>query len=248
VRPAVLRRFLTGGEEPRVLEIFDVGTTNNVSHSVTYSPPALGSGLISDATIEAVHSIPLIDIVGAVVSLRRAGKRFIGLCPFHSEKHASFGIDPEKNLWHCFGCGAGGDTVAFIQRLEGCDFRKAVSILAARAGISIEHGTVDRSRLAMRAELRAIDERIKKILNQEQVRCADELGRLREISRTSNLDSLPADVYTKLRRADVRYVLLALQPQEEIEKFLSLSPAEQDDRIDQVLEDSYLSSWEVPLQ
>jgi hypothetical protein len=230
-----------------------VGCSNVVAHSVACSLSARGSAPISDRTLDIIRrSIPLIDVVGAVVSLRRAGRRLIGLCPFHSERHPSFGIDPERNLWFCFGCGAGGDAITFIQRLEGCDFRKAVGILAARFGISIQPGTVDRSRLALREELRGIDERIKEILRRERIRCADELERLREICRRSDLDSLPADVHNRLRRADARYVLVALQRQEDTEEFLAASPAEQEKRIDEALNDGYVRSGtfhrEVPCQ
>jgi hypothetical protein len=211
-----------------------VGCSNVVAHSVACSLSARGSAPISDRTLDIIRrSIPLIDVVGAVVSLRRAGRRLIGLCPFHSERHPSFGIDPERNLWFCFGCGAGGDAITFIQRLEGCDFRKAVGILAARFGISIQPGTVDRSR-------------------RERIRCADELERLREICRRSDLDSLPADVHNRLRRADARYVLVALQRQEDTEEFLAASPAEQEKRIDEALNDGYVRSGtfhrEVPCQ
>lgn len=69
------------------------------------------------------------DVVGQYVELRRAGKNFIGLCPFHSEKRASFYIYTESNTYHCFGCQKHGDVINFIQEIQGVDFREAVNIL-----------------------------------------------------------------------------------------------------------------------
>ena len=230
-----------------------MGSSNVVAHSVTCSLSALGSAPISDRTLDIIRrSIPLIDVAGAVVSLRRAGRRLIGLCPFHSEKNPSFGIDPEKNLWFCFGCGAGGDVIAFVMKLEGCDFRKAVGILSARFGISIQPGTVDRSRLALREELRAIEGRIQEILRREEIRAGNELARLREIVRTHSLENMPCGVYDELRRADVRYLLIVLTNEEDRLRFLTSSPAEQNKRIDEALDDGYVRSGtfhrEVPCQ
>ncbi|MFQ5424666.1 MAG: DNA primase [Phycisphaerae bacterium] len=80
----------------------------------------------------------IVDVVGACVALRRAGKDFKALCPFHSEKTPSFHVVPHKQIFHCFGCGAGGDVFKFIQLREAVGFREAREILAARAGIDLE--------------------------------------------------------------------------------------------------------------
>ena len=62
--------------------------------------------------------------------LRHLGSQYIGLCPFHPERHPSFYLQPQRKIWKCFGCGAGGDVFDFIQRAEGCDFRRSVEIAA----------------------------------------------------------------------------------------------------------------------
>lgn len=80
----------------------------------------------------------IVDVVGSFVALRRAGKNLKGLCPFHSEKTPSFNVLAEKQIFKCFGCGAGGDVFKFIQQREGVNFPEARAILARRAGISLE--------------------------------------------------------------------------------------------------------------
>lgn len=80
------------------------------------------------------------DIVGVVsdyVTLKKSGRNFFGLCPFHAEKSPSFSVNPEKQIFHCFGCGAGGSAFAFVQRMEGVGFPEAVRSLAKRAGIAM---------------------------------------------------------------------------------------------------------------
>jgi hypothetical protein len=69
-------------------------------------------------------------IVSQCTSLRRAGKQYVGLCPFHKERHPSFYVHPEKKLFYCFGCGAGGDVFAFVMLLLGCGFRYALESVA----------------------------------------------------------------------------------------------------------------------
>src|SRR5260370_2950643 len=74
------------------------------------------------------------DLVGYAsrfTRLRRYGRQFRGLCPLHSERHPSFYVHPEKQVFHCFGCGTGGDVVAFVLRLHSCEFHFTPLILAA---------------------------------------------------------------------------------------------------------------------
>lgn len=80
----------------------------------------------------------IVDVVGSFVALRRAGKNLKGLCPFHSEKTPSFNVLAEKQIFKCFGCGAGGDVFKFIQLREGVNFPEARAILARRASIDLE--------------------------------------------------------------------------------------------------------------
>ncbi len=89
--------------------------------------------------IEAVKSqVNLVDVVGDYVRLERAGAgQWKGLCPFHKEKSPSFTVSEERQLWHCFGCGKGGDLFSFVMEQEGVDFRDALVMLAERAGITL---------------------------------------------------------------------------------------------------------------
>lgn len=79
----------------------------------------------------------IVAIVSEHVALRRAGKNLIGLCPFHAEKTPSFTVSPDKQMYHCFGCQAGGDVISFIMRTTGSDFPTAVEELARRAGVDV---------------------------------------------------------------------------------------------------------------
>ena len=84
-------------------------------------------------------AVDMIDLVSARTELRRAGaNRYEGLCPFHEERTPSFGIDPVKKVYHCFGCGAGGDVFTFVQETEGLDFGGAMELLADRYGVELE--------------------------------------------------------------------------------------------------------------
>ena len=85
------------------------------------------------------EAIPIESVVSDYVSLARKGSSMMGLCPFHDEKTASFSVTPVRNMWHCFGCGLGGDTIDFVQRIEGLTFPEAVEFLAAKAGITLHY-------------------------------------------------------------------------------------------------------------
>ena len=93
---------------------------------------------IPDATIDDIrNATDIVDVIGAFVRLRKRGKNFIGLCPFHQEKTPSFGISPSKQLYYCHGCGAGGDAIRFVMELEGKGFIEAVRKLAELYGVSL---------------------------------------------------------------------------------------------------------------
>jgi len=84
------------------------------------------------------------DLVAVVreqgIALRRRGRTYFGLCPFHPERTPSLGVSREAGLFHCFGCGAGGDVIRFVERIQRLSFPEAVSWLARRAGIVMETG------------------------------------------------------------------------------------------------------------
>jgi len=97
------------------------------------------NGRVSVSILEQIRQASdIVDVVSSTAALKRAGRTFKGLCPFHREKTPSFTVNPEKQVFYCFGCGAGGDVFKFIQLRESVDFPEAIAILAARAGITIE--------------------------------------------------------------------------------------------------------------
>jgi len=99
----------------------------------------------TDESRERVRdAVDFAELVGARAELRHAGpRRMTGLCPFHEERTPSFGIDPVEKLYHCFGCGAGGDVFSFVMETEGVDFARALESLAERAGIELEREAED---------------------------------------------------------------------------------------------------------
>lgn len=87
---------------------------------------------------EVAERISIVDLVGEYVSLRRSGSNYTGLCPFHGEKTPSFNVNPGREIFHCFGCGAGGNIFSFLMKIEGLSFPEAFRKLAARAGVAFE--------------------------------------------------------------------------------------------------------------
>lgn len=95
---------------------------------------------VQQQKIEEIRkSLDIVDVIGDYVQLSKQGKEFVGLCPFHSEKSPSFSVNPEKQLYHCFGCGAGGNIFTFLMEIEGMSFAEAADRLADRAKIDLGH-------------------------------------------------------------------------------------------------------------
>lgn len=93
---------------------------------------------IPDAKIDEIRAAAdLVDVAADYVQLKRSGSRYKGLCPFHDENTPSFSIDPDQNLYYCFGCGNGGDVFKFVQDIEGVGFLEAARVLAERYGIPL---------------------------------------------------------------------------------------------------------------
>ena len=120
-----------------------------------------GSRVISPSSsgivAEIKSKLPVVDVVGETVQLKRAGTIFKGLCPFHGEKTPSFTVTPERETWHCFGCGEHGDIFTFLMRRDGLDFREALGRLAEKAGVELSERSAgeDRRRRRLREALEA---------------------------------------------------------------------------------------------
>lgn len=111
----------------------------------------------SGIAAEIKSKLPVLDVVGESVALKRAGSAYKGLCPFHTEKTPSFIVSPDRESWRCFGCGEGGDIFTFLMRRDGIDFREALSRLAEKAGVELSAQTAkeDRHRKRLRDALEA---------------------------------------------------------------------------------------------
>src|SRR5574340_1013020 len=93
-------------------------------------------------TDEIKAQIDIVELINSYTPLKKAGRNYKALCPFHQEKTPSFGVFPESGTWRCFGaCGEGGDIFAFVMKKEGWDFREALRALAERAGVELEAAT-----------------------------------------------------------------------------------------------------------
>lgn len=92
----------------------------------------------SDEILEEVRNTnDIVEVISQYVHLKRSGRNYFGLCPFHSEKSPSFSVSPDKQIFHCFGCGVGGNVITFVSKIEGIGFKEAIETLADRANIKL---------------------------------------------------------------------------------------------------------------
>jgi DNA primase len=115
--------------------------------------------LISPESLERVkQTADIVEVISAHTDLRRQGARWVGLCPFHEERTPSFSVEPQEKLYHCFGCGVGGDVIKFVEEKEGLGFAEAVELLADRYGVELEREQEDPRAEAKRQHKRRLEQ------------------------------------------------------------------------------------------
>lgn len=97
--------------------------------------------MIQQSTIDKLLELNIVDVVSDYISLKKSGVNYKGCCPFHNERTPSFIVSPSKNIWHCFGCGKGGNAIQFIIEEENCNFYQACKILGSKYHIQVEEET-----------------------------------------------------------------------------------------------------------
>ncbi len=113
-----------------------------------------------DVVEQVISSNDIVDIIGSYVHLKKSGASYMGLCPFHNEKTPSFSVHPGKQVFHCFGCGEGGNALTFLMKYENYSFQEALKVLADRAGIKLPEENFSqeaRKRQEQKAQLLAIN-------------------------------------------------------------------------------------------
>ncbi|HET6997803.1 MAG TPA: DNA primase [Solirubrobacterales bacterium] len=115
--------------------------------------------LISPESLERLkETADIVEVISAHTDLRRQGARWVGLCPFHEERTPSFSVDGQEKLYHCFGCGVGGDVIKFVEEKEGLGFAEAVELLADRYGVELEREQEDPRAEARRQQRRRLEQ------------------------------------------------------------------------------------------
>ena len=99
--------------------------------------------MASNAIEQIKQKLDIVTEIGAVVALKRSGKSYLGLCPFHKERTPSFYVSPETRTWNCFGCHERGDIFTFVGKQQGLDFPETLALLGEKAGVNVGLGFDD---------------------------------------------------------------------------------------------------------
>src|SRR3972149_910507 len=124
----------------------------------------VSGGLSFDTKERVKQAIDIVDLVGSHIQLRRQGRNYVGICPWHDDTRPSLQVNPERQSFKCWVCDIGGDVFTWIMKTEGVEFREALQMLADRAGITLERQKIRRegpaSGSAELAEVGSFDKRI----------------------------------------------------------------------------------------
>ena len=115
----------------------------------------------SDELIDEIkNKNDIVDVISQYVVLKRSGRNFFGLCPFHKEKSPSFSVSPDKQIFHCFGCGIGGNVIHFVSKIENLSFRETIEMLAEKSGVELPtiEGEVDTKLLQLKSKVYEINQ------------------------------------------------------------------------------------------
>ena len=107
----------------------------------------------SDFKSQVLSAVDIVEVIGRTVALKRRGKDFVGLCPFHQEKTPSFYVSPAKQIFHCYGCKAGGSVIDFVMRRDRIEFIDALKLLGEQAGLEMPKYGVSKQKSGERQAL-----------------------------------------------------------------------------------------------
>ncbi len=145
----------------RLIDIIQEGFANYLSNNIIWKKGRDKMVRYDNSLIEEIKAnINIVDVISQYVVLKRQGRNYFGLCPFHNEKSPSFSVSESKQIFHCFGCGAGGDAIGFLKKIESIDFKDALEILAERANITLPTITLsdeEQKKLALREKVYQIN-------------------------------------------------------------------------------------------
>ncbi|HYK08044.1 MAG TPA: CHC2 zinc finger domain-containing protein, partial [Candidatus Eisenbacteria bacterium] len=110
-----------------------------------------------DQVAQIREKIDVVALIQEYISLKKAGRNFKAMCPFHSDKTPSLVVSPERQIWHCFGCGKGGDCFSFLMEYERIEFPEALRILADKAGVTLQNQRVDAGLSSKKEKLYALN-------------------------------------------------------------------------------------------
>ncbi len=174
----------------------------------------------SDEIIEEVRqNNDVVDIISQYVHLTRKGRNYFGLCPFHSEKSSSFSVSPDRQIFHCFGCGVGGNVYTFLMKIEGITFKESLEQLAERANIQLPtyENSADAAKDELKAKVYKVNEFAAEFYHQNLYKPVARIGQEYVKKRKMNRETLEAYRIGFSGRFDELYKALKAQGFEEKE-------------------------------